>query len=213
MASGLLSVIFSTASLINVLLVSLIFKEKPSLRVILGVFIGLFGLIVLFGPKIFAANTGSNIQLGVLLAFLGTCSFCTGNMLSSASQRRGVPVLTATAWAMAYGTCYLTMFALVSGTKWTIDLSPTYIGSLLFLAVFASVIAFASYLTLLGRIGPAKAAYATVTFPAVALTLSAFLEDYQFTLYGLCGIALVLFGNMLVLRKAGKGKGVVQKTV
>ena len=39
-----------------------------------------------------------------------------------------------------------------------------YVGSLLYLIVVGSVIAFGSYLTLIGRVGPGRAAYATVLF-------------------------------------------------
>ena len=84
-----------------------------------------------------------------------------------------------------------------------IDTSTTYIGSLLFLALFASAIAFGCYLTLVGRIGPANAAYATVLFPIVALALSTWFEDYEWQNRALVGVGLILIGNAIVLSRPG----------
>jgi drug/metabolite transporter (DMT)-like permease len=62
--------------------------------------------------------------------------------------------------------------------------------------------AFGAYLTLLGRIGADRAAYATVLFPLVALAISTVVEDYAWTPIALAGVALVLTGNLLVLLAA-----------
>ncbi len=62
-----------------------------------------------------------------------------------------------------------------------------------------TTVAFGCYLTLLGRIGPARAAYATVLFPIIALMLSTAFEGYRWTVEAFAGVALVLSGNLLVL--------------
>jgi drug/metabolite transporter (DMT)-like permease len=66
------------------------------------------------------------------------------------------------------------------------------------LAVFGSILVFGSYLTLVGRIGADKAAYAALLFPVIALGLSTLFEDYQWTLRAPFGFALVLLGNYIV---------------
>ncbi|WP_338110031.1 hypothetical protein [Roseibium polysiphoniae] len=66
--------------------------------------------------------------------------------------------------------------------------------------MISSVVAFGSYLTLLGRIGSARAGYATVIFPVVALSISTVFEGYQWTGSAILGLACVLFGNILMLR-------------
>ena len=58
-----------------------------------------------------------------------------------------------------------------------------------------SVVAFGSYLTLIGRIGPGRAAYATVSFPVVAIIVSVLFEGYELSL------AAVMLGNWLALSK------------
>ncbi|MNU01334.1 hypothetical protein D3C72_2447020 [compost metagenome] len=63
------------------------------------------------------------------------------------------------------------------------------------------MLAFASYLTLLRRLGAARAGYATVLFPIIALAVSTVLEGYVWTPLAVIGVALALLGNILVLRR------------
>jgi EamA-like transporter family. len=64
------------------------------------------------------------------------------------------------------------------------------------------IIAFWSYLTLLGRVGVERAAYATLIFPLVALGISTIFEGYQWTAYAVIGIVLILGGNLLILKRS-----------
>ena len=124
-----------------------------------------------------------------------------GALFATLAQRRGVPMLAATAWGMTYGVAVLGLIALVRGQAFAVEWTPRYLGATVYLALFASVVAFASYLTLLRRIGAARAGYATVLFPVVALTVSTLLEGYRWTLPAALGAALALSGNVLVLRR------------
>ena len=142
-----------------------------------------------------------------MFCILGTLSFCLGNMISASNQRAGIPVTPATTWGMAYGTLFLGLFALLKGNSFAIDYSFTYLGSLIYLAIIASVVAFGSYLTLLGRIGSARTGYATVIFPVVALTVSTIFEGYQWTGVAFAGLLLVMTGNVLMLRRRFRRAG------
>lgn len=77
-----------------------------------------------------------------------------------------------------------------------------YSAALVYLAIPGSVVAFTAYLTLVGRLGPERAAYSTVLFPIVALNVSALLEGYQWTAAAVAGLGLVMLGNVLVFRRA-----------
>ena len=80
------------------------------------------------------------------------------------------------------------------------------LSSVLYLAVFGTVIGFSAYFSLVGRIGAAKAAYSTLLFPLVALTVSTFFEGYVWTLNAVFGILLILLGNYLMFSKLEIGK-------
>ena len=59
----------------------------------------------------------------------------------------------------------------------------------------------------MGRIGPDRAAYCTVLFPVVALTVSTFFEGYQWSSLALAGLLLVIGGNLLAFMPARKPEG------
>lgn len=142
--------------------------------------------------------------MGIGLALLGTLCFSAGNMLSSLQQKAGLKPLTTNAWGMLYGAMMLVVICLASGTPFHFEWNTRYIGSLLYLAIPGSVIGFTAYLTLVGRMGPERAAYCTVLFPVVALNISVFVEGYQWTPPALFGLLLVMLGNVLVFRTPKK---------
>ncbi|MEX6501330.1 DMT family transporter [Pseudomonas zhanjiangensis] len=199
--SGLIAVIFSTATLWNALNARLFFKQKIAANVLAGGALGLSGLGLLFWPQLADHAASRETLLGIGLALLGTLCFSAGNLLSSLQQKAGLKPLTTNAWGMLYGALMLVAICLFSGTPLTFEWSSRYVGSLLYLAIPGSVIGFTAYLTLVGRMGPERAAYCTVLFPVVALNISVFMEGYQWTAPALLGLVLVMLGNVLVFRK------------
>ncbi|WP_037546528.1 DMT family transporter [Stappia stellulata] len=210
--SGLLAVVFSLTSVFNLLLGFLVFGQRISRRVLVGGFLGVAGVALLFWPQI--AGTGgaddAGIDAGALaglgLCLAGTLSFSLGSMVSASNQKAGISVVSASAWGMAYGALFLGLFAAVRGVSFAVPMALPYLGSLVYLAIFASVVAFACYLTLIGRIGSARAGYATVLFPVVALMVSTVLEGFVWGAAALLGLGLVIAGNILVL-KSGRARG------
>ncbi|WP_287030752.1 DMT family transporter [Pseudomonas sp. UBA6310] len=200
--SGLIAVVFSTATLWNALNARVFFGQRIAANVLAGGALGLLGLALLFWPELGGHSASRETLIGLGLALLGTLCFSAGNLLSSLQQKAGLRPLSSNAWGMLYGTLALLAVCLVSGTPLSFDWSTRYVGSLLYLAIPGSVIGFTAYLTLVGRMGPERAAYCTVLFPVVALNISAFVEGYQWTLPALCGLVLVMAGNLLVFRKA-----------
>ncbi|WP_112663289.1 DMT family transporter [Microvirga flavescens] len=202
--SGLLAVVFSLASIFNLILGALFFRQKIEPRVALGGIVGVVGIGLLFWPEIAGAGLNKGALTGLAFCVLGTLFFCSGNMISTVVQRRGIPLLSANAWAMTYGTGVLVLVNIVRGNAFIIEPTLKYIGSLVYLAIGASVLAFASYLTLLRRLGAARAGYATVLFPIIALAVSTALEGYVWTLAAFVGVVLALAGNVLVLTRPAR---------
>lgn len=199
-ASGLLSIAFSLASVGNIILGALVFGARIERRVVIGGGLGVAGVAAMFYPELDGLRLDSTGFLGLALAACGTLSFCTGNMLSVAAQRRKLPIFASTAWSMAYGASFVTAFAFIRDDTFAIEWSATYLGGLLYLSVAGSFIAFSVYFTLLGRIGAARTGYTTVMYPVVALLVSTFAENYAWSGIAAAGLAAVLIGNVLVLR-------------
>lgn len=199
--SGLIAVVFSTSTLWNALLARLIHGRRIAPQVVGGGFVGLAGLLLLFWPQIAGHATDADTLIGLAWAFGGTLCFSSGNLLSAALQARGLQPVQTNAWGMAFGTLLLVGYCLVADAPFVFDSGARYTGALLYLAIPGSVIAFTAYLTLVGRLGPERAAYSTVLFPVVALNVSTIFEDYHWTAMALAGLVLVMLGNVLVFRK------------
>ncbi len=200
--SGLLAVVFSLASVGNLALSALVLRQPIDGRIALGGLVGVAGVAAMFAPEI-AGGAGS--WAGLLLCVAGTLVFCAGNIAATAVRRRGVPVVASTVWGMIYGTASLALIAALRGQPFIIETTWRYLGSLVYLACVASVIAFAAYLRLLDRIGAARAGYTTVLIPVVALLISTVAEGYRWTPLALAGLGLALVGNWLVLSRPGRG--------
>ena len=200
-ASGLAAVVFSTIIVWNILIGAVWIRHPLDRRVLLGAGLGLCGIALVFWPEVqdFEANETGLYGLG--LSIVATILASLGNIASARNQQAGISVLSSNAWAMTYGAGLMVLLALVSGKPFDFMATPLYVGALLYLSVFASVIAFWSYLTLVGEIGPDRAAYATLPFPLVALGLSTVFEDYVWTLPAIIAVCLILGGNLLTLRK------------
>lgn len=201
LASGLLSVVFSLVSVFNIMLAVLFLNLRPSANMVIGASLGFIGIAMMFWPVIAGQDIDANALIGFGLSVCGTLFFCLGNLISTSLQRQKVPVIAASTWGMAYGTAVTGIIALIQGDSFAIEWSVSYVGSMIFLAVVSSVIAFAAYLTLLGRIGSDRAGYAAVMFPVVALLISGWLEGYVLVPLAGAGLALVLIGNIFVLGK------------
>ncbi|WP_314918360.1 DMT family transporter [Pseudomonas helleri] len=199
--TGLIAVVFSTATLWNALNARVFFKQKIARNVIAGGALGLLGLALLFWPELSGHTATPQTLLGLGLALIGTMCFSAGNMLSSLQQKAGLKPLTTNAWGMLYGAGMLAVYCAFNGIPFDMEWNTRYIGSLLYLVIPGSVIGFTAYLTLVGRMGPERAAYCTVLFPLVALNVSAFVEGYQWTAPALAGLVLVMLGNVLVFRR------------
>jgi drug/metabolite transporter (DMT)-like permease len=199
--SGLLSVVFSLASVFNLFLAALFLKARIEPRVLIGGLLGFSGIAAMFWPQIARTQFDTASAIGLGLCVAGTLSFCLGNMLSSTAQRDKLPILPSTAWGMVYGTAFLAVLAAVQGQAFTFAFTLPYVGSLLWLSLMSSVIAFWAYLTLLGRIGAARAGYTSVIFPVFALLISTVFENYQWTAPAYVGLGLAIAGNLFVLSR------------
>lgn len=201
LTSGLVAVAFSTIVGWNLLFGRLFFATPAGARVLAGAALGVTGLALVFWPEVETLHLGDEAAYGFTLCMIATVLASLGNMVAARNLKRGLPVLQTNAYGMAYGAVFMAGYAWWTGLDFIWDPAPGYLGSLLYLTLFGSILAFGAYLTLLGRIGAGRAAYAAVLFPVVALTLSVLLEDYAFTLPAALGAALVLGGNVLVLAR------------
>jgi drug/metabolite transporter (DMT)-like permease len=199
--SGLVAVLFSTATVWNAFNARVFLKRPLLPRVLAGSGLGLLGLVALFWPELSRPQSLADTGLGIAYGLAGTLCFSIGNMLSTRLQATGHTPVVTNAWGMLIGASVLTLGCSLAGVPWAFEATTRYMGALLYLAIPGSVIGFTAYLTLVGRLGPEKAAYCTVLFPVVALNVSALVEGYAWSAPALFGLALVMAGNVLVFKR------------
>ncbi len=198
--SGLLSVVFSLVSFINVWLGALFLGAPIDRRVVIGGLLGAAGMAAMFYPQFAGHDFPVAVLMGLGLSLIGTVMFCSGNIISATFYRRKIPVFAANGYAMLYGTAALAIYAIARGNAFIVDWTVSYLAALVYLAIVASVVAFACYLTLVGRIGADRAGYVTVLGP-IACACS-FDRRRKFAWSAMAGLGLlaVIAGNILVLR-------------
>jgi len=201
--SGINAVVFSTVLIFNIMNSALFYRTPMRLSMLVGALLGITGISIIFWPQLSLLDFSDKTIIGMCLSLGGSIFASWGNMLSLRNQQHHLPVMETNAYAMGYGAVFTFAFILFKGHSLNFDWSFTYVSSLLYLSLFGSIIAFGCYLTLLGRIGASRAAYALVLSPVVALGFSTLLEDFTWTLHSILGVGLILIGNVAVLFKKG----------
>jgi drug/metabolite transporter (DMT)-like permease len=180
--------------------------------VVIGGLCGVAGIALVFWSELSGFGGGQATVQGIVLCLIGTVAVSLGNTVSARNQQAGMAVLPTNAIAMGYSALIVALYVAATGKPVSFDFSPIYIGSLAYLVVFATVIAFGCFLTLLGRIGSDRAAYALVLQPVAALAISTVVEDFQWGWPAALGVVLVLAGNIIVLG-GGRNTKVARQTL
>ena len=201
LASGLVCLIFSTLTLFTVFNGFVFFRKPIRLPILIGAVVGIAGLSIIFSNEI--SNTDWSLESGIIKGFLwmllATFFASIGMLLSGQFQARKLPLVQSNAFSMLYGSLILISYIALSDVSFSFNSSFSYVVSLVYLALVASVIGFGVYLKLVGNIGADKASYVNIFTPTIALLLSTFFEGYEWSLVGLIGVLLIIIGNIIVL--------------
>ncbi len=202
--SGIVSVVFSMATVFNVFNQLLFLGIRPSRRVLLGAALGTLGVALLFANRLAPAGPQNQTAVGIALSLVGTYLFSLGNLVSRQATNDDTSLPNAVARGMAWGAAFLAVGVLGRGESLMPELSITYLSALIYLAVIGSVVGFLAYLSLVARIGPERAAYVTVLSPIIALVLSGLLEGFMWNGGVLLGLPMILLGNIIIFLPSGR---------
>ncbi|MEM9339713.1 MAG: EamA family transporter [Bacteroidota bacterium] len=199
--SALVAVAFSSIIFMNILFGKLFLGKPINRKVFIGAIMGVLGTVLLFQRQLGAIETDDFPVFHLVVCFLSVLIASFGNITSARNQANGLPVIQTNAFGMIYGGIIMALIASFSGLTPSFDTSASYLLSLLYLAVFGSIFAFSTYLTLVGQIGADRAAYVLVVLPVIAVTLSILFEGYDLGWQVVAGILLIIGGNIIVLKK------------
>lgn len=201
-ATGLVAVLYSLIVIFNGVLERFFYKTPIDRRLIVASAVGLSGTALVFWPEVANLDIENQALIGITWTVASVFVAALGNMAAISNTRHGWPIVVVNAHAMAWGAATSLLIAIVMARPFTFSLAPGYVSSLLFLAIFGSSIAFGCFLALIKQIGSARASYASVLFPIIALGISTLFEGYRWTAAALVGVALILSGNWLALSRA-----------
>jgi drug/metabolite transporter (DMT)-like permease len=204
--SGMVAVAYSASPLINMFAARIFFGTPLTLRLFIAASLGIIGIVCVFWQEFAHIGRSRDAVLGAALTAASVLLSCMGAMVALRTQKLGIATWPSMAWGMFYGGCGAIAIGLFMGRPLIFTATPGYIGSLLYLALLGSIVTFGAYLTLLSRLGAARATYVGVMVPIVALVISVFFEKFAWGWLTTVGVALSVLGNVLMLRKSASPK-------
>lgn len=194
-------------------------EERPTWRHAIALAIGCGGLVGLFWTRLGVESGTSAIGLGAIVA--GTICYCAGSVASRPLVGPVKP-LALTMVQAAIGGMSLLVLSLflepLSGETINAFLAPAAIGSLLFLSLLGTIVAYSLYLVLMREWGTVRAGLYAFVSPIVALAVGVWLFGEKFAWAEFVGAALLLAAAAIALlsplRKpeGERGAGHVQTT-
>ena len=187
----------------GVIIAYFLFKEKPSLRSIVGIVIAFIGLFILLG----APNLEGKF-LGVLLLLVGAFAWSLGMVMAKPISKK-IGGIAVTAWVCIFAGPMLLLGSLIfDGNTVNYILSADLKGWLIvgFLGVIMQPIAYGTWYHVMGRNPVHKVMPVMLLLPLTGLSTSIFLLGEEPTKQVFVGGAIILFGIGLILFSKPKAK-------
>jgi drug/metabolite transporter (DMT)-like permease len=198
--SGIVATVFALLLIPSSLLGWAMLGQKVDRRFLVGSTIAIVGVALLFLHEIRGSSVDpAQVVVGLGWTIAGMAGASIANVYQARPAIRHVPLFSLLAWSMAAGAVADSVIAFAVAGPPVLPVQPLFWAGLLYLATFASVIAFSLYYPVVRRIGPAKAAYSSMIVPVIAMALSTAFEGYRWTGLTIAGAALVLTGMAVAL--------------
>ena len=199
--SGLVAVGYSASPLLAMLGMRLFFRTPMTASVIAGSILGIVGISLVFWPEFAHLRGDRRTAVGAAYTAAAVVVSTLGSLAAHRNHEAKLPLWQTMAWGMLYGALFSLAVTIAEGRALAFERTAGYVLSLLYLAILGSIVAFAAYLTLMRRIGAARAGYIGVMVPIVALVISAAFEGFRWHALTFAGIAISVAGNVIVLRR------------
>jgi drug/metabolite transporter (DMT)-like permease len=191
--SGLTAVLFGVMPLYTAILAAALLHDEPlRARVLLGVALALAGLSLAFAESL-VLGSEERAALGAAAVVLSPLGAALGNI---AIKRRagGLDAIVLNGWAMLVGGVLLLAASALSEDWGEAVWGAKALGSILYLAVVGSAVAFVTLTVLLREMSAQASSYIALMIPFGALVFGAVLYDEEITGRALAGAALVVAG-------------------
>jgi drug/metabolite transporter (DMT)-like permease len=170
--------------------------SRPSARGYAGLAIGFVGLGILLAPRFAGIGVDGIGLAGIALQVLATWLWTTGSVIS---KRRPVKTdaVVATAYQMLVAGAMLAVIA-TANNEWSgLTFTPTGVGSLLYLILIGSCLAFTAFVWLLRNAPASKVMTYAYVNPVVAVFLGWVVLAEPVDVWVLVGMAVIITGVAL----------------
>lgn len=200
MPVSLITIVLSFVPALSVILERVIYKTKANVKIYLGIFTTIIGIMFVVGSDFSILFEGRIV--GYLLAFFAVLSWNMYNFLTR-YLTDGYSVLTLTVNQIICALLLCAPFAL-GNIPPLADFTPQVVGGILYLGIVSAAIGFFIYVKALGALGPTSTALFSNFLPITA-TLSGwiFLGETIGALQIFGGV-IVIGAGCFVLREKGK---------
>jgi drug/metabolite transporter (DMT)-like permease len=199
--SGLVAVGYSASPLVAGLGARALFGASITPRFIVGGFLGIAGVALIFWPEFRSTPGSRDTLLGALFTVGSVLLSTVGSLTASRNRLRGLPFWPSLGFGMLYGAAVCVLLAVAQGQSFVPPPVWSWWLSLFYLALAGSVLTFACFLTLQERIGPGPTGTIGVMTPLLALVVSMLFEDFHPDVLTFVGAGLAVGGNVLMLRR------------
>lgn len=191
--SGLISLLFGITPMLTGLIASIVLHEKAFTRgKLLGMLMGFVGLAVIFGHS---AEIGSKLHYGIGGVLLSTLLHSAAAVWVKKINAQLHPVAQTAGALVVVVFLYLLLAIAIGGIAPT-KLSERSLWSILYLAIFGSVIGFILYFYALQKMDASRMALVTLVTPVTALLLGSALNQEVIAPEVWIGAAAILVGLM-----------------
>ncbi|EGQ3712545.1 DMT family transporter [Staphylococcus pseudintermedius] len=201
-SAAIVTLIFSMKAIITPVFISVVFRTQVSKRIYFGGILGLLSVFIIIYPDLH--KLPSSFYIGVLFALLGTVVTSTGDVLSAYNSQKKTNPVIANVIGMSGAVIFLIVYTYINGDSYSIPTEINFWFGLIYLAVFASFLAWLFYLKLISNIGASESGYMVAMFPAIGGAASVFMGESQLNMNLLIGIVLACIGAYLALRKPNR---------
>jgi drug/metabolite transporter (DMT)-like permease len=195
--SGIAAIICSLMPVVVILVNVMINKdERPTVPIILGLAIGMIGILLIFGQNI---NEFSRREytLGIIMTFVAVVAWASGSIWIKKKNLESNPFVNA-GLQMFFGGLWLYPLSFAFDDLSTVSWSPEAGYSMLYLIVFGSIIAYASYSYALRKLPMTIVSLYAYVNPVVAILLGWLVLDEKMNLKVVVAIVLTVSGIYIV---------------
>jgi len=204
--SGIIATLSVTTIFFSEFAMCLYEKRRPNLVILLTSITGAIGMLLMFWYNISNQNFElTRFIIGVLLCLVSNIALSSNYILISINSKKNhSSPFVSLGYSCLFAAFFLFAFNLIFGHSIVFDFSYKYAGSLFYLVVFASIIAYSSVYYLNTTVGPSKTGYTALVYTPSSMIISTLFEGWEWHFTGTIGIAIILVSVVFGLKAKEK---------